>query len=103
MSRGQVLTFKKTALATNAVISGQGTGEIRKFIAEEGLPSDCLVAVKQLERTTTNGFCVLQLDNKPPNNKAHTPLIYWLVARPENVCPLRKEIEIENASALYEQ
>ena len=49
MSWGQVLTFKKTALATNAVISGQGSGEIRKFITEEGLPSDRLVAVKQLE------------------------------------------------------
>ena len=79
MSRGQVLTFKKTALATNAVISGQGSGEIRKFIAEEGLPSDRLVAVKQLERITTYGVGVLQLDNKPPNDKAHTLLIDWLV------------------------
>ena len=80
MSRGQVLTFKKTALATNAVIGGQGSGAIRKFIAEESLPRDRLVAVKQLEQITTNGFWVLQLDNKPPNNKAHTPLIDWLVA-----------------------
>ena len=44
------------ALATNAVISGQGSGEIRKFIAEEGLPGDRLVAVKQLERITTYGL-----------------------------------------------
>ncbi len=70
MARNQILTFNQTALANDAAISGQSSGVVLSFIAEEDLSTGNIIAVKQLELITTDGFWVLYLDNKPPKKSA---------------------------------
>lgn len=78
------LQFNQTALAMDAAANGQGLAVVPRLLASDDLKAGRLVEVLAVDHQSETGFWLVHPNDDPPNRKARSSFVDWLLADVES-------------------